>query len=106
MQIHSATKRKFFIIIDEWDALFREAKQDTTIQREYIQLLRSLFKNNVTPQIIAGAYMTGILPIKKYGTQSALTDFLRIYNVRARTTCCRLLALHRWKLRDFRKNTA
>ena len=75
MQIHSATKRKFFIIIDEWDALFREAKQDTTIQREYIQLLRSLFKNNVTPQIIAGAYMTGILPIKKYGTQSALTDF-------------------------------
>ena len=75
MQIHSATKRKFFIIIDEWDALFREAKRDTTIQREYIQLLRSLFKNNVTPQIIAGAYMTGILPIKKYGTQSALTDF-------------------------------
>ena len=78
MQIHSATKRKFFIIIDEWDALFREAKQDTTIQREYIQLLRSLFKNNVTPQIIAGAYMTGILPIKKYGTQSALTDFANI----------------------------
>ena len=75
MQVHTVTKRKFFIIIDEWDALFREAKQDTEIQKEYIQLLRSLFKNNVTPQIIAGAYMTGILPIKKYGTQSALTDF-------------------------------
>lgn len=75
MQVYSVTKRKFFIIIDEWDALFREAKQDTDIQKEYIQLLRSLFKNNVTPQIIAGAYMTGILPIKKYGTQSALTDF-------------------------------
>lgn len=75
MQVHTATKRKFFIIIDEWDALFREAKQDTELQKEYIQLLRSLFKNNVTPQIIAGAYMTGILPIKKYGTQSALTDF-------------------------------
>ena len=75
MQVHTVTKRKFFIIIDEWDALFREVKQDTEIQKEYIQLLRSLFKNNVTPQIIAGAYMTGILPIKKYGTQSALTDF-------------------------------
>lgn len=75
MQVHTVTKRKFFIIIDEWDALFREAKQDTEIQKEYIQLLRSLFKNNITPQIIAGAYMTGILPIKKYGTQSALTDF-------------------------------
>lgn len=75
MQVYTVTKRKFFIIIDEWDALFREAKQNTEIQKEYIQLLRSLFKNNVTPQIIAGAYMTGILPIKKYGTQSALTDF-------------------------------
>ena len=75
MQVHTATGRKFFIIIDEWDALFREAKQNTEIQKEYIQLLRSLFKNNITPQIIAGAYMTGILPIKKYGTQSALTDF-------------------------------
>ena len=87
MQIHSATKRKFFIIIDEWDALFREAKQDTTIQREYIQLLRSLFKNNVTPQIIAGAYMTGILPIKKIWNTVSFNGFSRIYNVRARTTC-------------------
>lgn len=26
-------------------------------------------------QTIIGAYMTGILPIKKYGTESALTDF-------------------------------
>ena len=75
MQVHTVTGRKFFIIIDEWDALFREVKQNTEIQKEYIQLLRSLFKNNITPQIIAGAYMTGILPIKKYGTQSALTDF-------------------------------
>ena len=38
MQIHSATKRKFFIIIDEWDALFREAKQDTTIPVSYTHL--------------------------------------------------------------------
>lgn len=75
MQVHTVTKRKFFVIIDEWDALFREARQDDETQRAYIRLLRSLFKNNVTPQIIAGAYMTGILPIKKYGTQSALTDF-------------------------------
>ena len=36
MQIHSATKRKFFIIIDEWDALFREAKQDTQLFNENI----------------------------------------------------------------------
>ena len=38
--------------------------------------LRGLFKNSaLTDKIIEGAYMTGILPIKKYGTQSAMTDF-------------------------------
>ena len=38
-------------------------------------LLRGLFKSNQTDKMIEAAYMTGILPIKKYGTQSALTDF-------------------------------
>jgi hypothetical protein len=66
---------KFIIIIDEWDALFREAKYNSTLQKEYIQLLRSLFKSNLTDGMIEATYMTGILPIKKYGTQSALTDF-------------------------------
>lgn len=66
---------KFIIIIDEWDALFREAKNDNAIQKEYIQLLRGLFKSSLTDKMIECAYMTGILPIKKYGTQSAMTDF-------------------------------
>ncbi|MCD7813733.1 MAG: AAA family ATPase [Lachnospiraceae bacterium] len=66
----------FIIIIDECDALFREAKDDIALQKEYIQLLRGLFKGGTTTdQTIAAAYMTGILPIKKYGTESALTDF-------------------------------
>jgi hypothetical protein len=73
--VAEATGNKFFIIIDEWDALFREAKNDTDLQKEYIQLLRSLFKGALTDKMLVGAYMTGILPIKKYGTQSALTDF-------------------------------
>lgn len=75
LQINAKTGKKFYIIIDEWDALFREAKDNVEVQQLYIQLLRSLFKSNQTSQIIIGAYMTGILPIKKYGTQSALTDF-------------------------------
>jgi len=67
---------QFIIIIDEWDALFREAKEDEDLQKEYVQLLRGLFKGGITTdQTIAAAYMTGILPIKKYGTESALTDF-------------------------------
>ncbi len=75
MQVHAKTGQKFFIIIDEWDALFREAKENEELQQEYIQMLRSMFKSSQTSQVISGAYMTGILPIKKYGTQSALTDF-------------------------------
>ena len=76
VNIAEQTGEKFIVIIDEWDALFREARYDSALQEEYIQLLRSLFKNGVlTSKAIEGAYMTGILPIKKYGTQSALTDF-------------------------------
>lgn len=66
---------KFIVIVDEWDALFREAKENDALQREYIQLLRGLFKSSLTDGMIEAAYMTGILPIKKYGTQSAMTDF-------------------------------
>ena len=74
-KIHSLTGSRFIIIIDEWDALFREAKEDIVLHEEYIRLLRGLFKSSQTDRMIAAAYMTGILPIKKYGTQSALTDF-------------------------------
>lgn len=69
------TGDKFIVIIDEWDALFREAKDDTDIQDEYIRWLRGMFKSPLTDKAILGAYMTGILPIKKYGTQSAVSDF-------------------------------
>ncbi len=70
-----AAGEKFIMIIDEWDALFREAKEDTSLQKEYIDLLRSLFKSSWTNAVFEGAYMTGILPIKKYGTQSAISNF-------------------------------
>lgn len=75
LSISAHTGRKFYIIIDEWDALFREAKEHTELQKAYIQLLRGLFKGGQVARFLTGAYMTGILPIKKYGTQSALTDF-------------------------------
>lgn len=67
---------QFIIIIDEWDALFREARNNKAVLDEYLLLLRGLFKSSgVTDKIIEAAYMTGILPIKKYGTQSAISDF-------------------------------
>lgn len=75
-KVSEHTGNKFIVIVDEWDALFREAKEDDALQRQYIQLLRGLFKSSLTDGMIEAAYMTGILPIKKYGTQSAMTDFL------------------------------
>ncbi len=70
------TGRKFIFIIDEWDALIREAKKDPETQKSYLNLLRGWFKNNdFTPYNVAAAYMTGILPIKKDGSQSAVSDF-------------------------------
>jgi hypothetical protein len=74
-EINKDTGNRFIFIIDEWDALFREAKNDMELQKEYIQLLRALFKSSLTDKTIEAAYITGILPVKKYGTQSAMTDF-------------------------------
>ncbi len=68
--------KRFVFIIDEWDAMIREAKNDAAAQDAYLNLLRGWFKNtNFTPKVVAAAYMTGILPIKKDGSQSAISDF-------------------------------
>ena len=41
-----------------------------------MRFLRALFKNSgVTNRVFAAAYMTGILPIKKDGSQSAISNF-------------------------------
>lgn len=75
--IAETNRCKFIVIIDEWDALLREMKDEKEKQDEYIRFLRALFKNTTkTSKMIAAAYLTGILPIKKYGTQSAMTDFI------------------------------
>lgn len=73
--INVSTKDQFVIIIDEWDSLFREDKNNEKLQKEYINLLRGLFKGAPSGAFLKLAYITGILPIKKYGTQSALNNF-------------------------------
>lgn len=73
--INVETKRQFVIIIDEWDCVFREDKDNVTLQSEYINFLRGLFKGGPADEFLKLAYITGILPIKKYGTQSALNNF-------------------------------
>lgn len=66
-KIAERTGRRFIVIIDEWDALFREAKEDIELQKEYLQLLRGLFKSSLTDKMIEAAYMTGILPMRSVG---------------------------------------
>ena len=84
--VHHATGEKFFFIIDEWDAICREFPErrkmkgdpevvTPTILDEYVMLLRRLFKTQNSDRVFAGAYLTGILPIKKYNTESALNNF-------------------------------
>lgn len=74
-QINDVENNRFVILIDEWDAIFREFPNDERQQREYIDFLRGMFKSNITDKIIDLAYITGILPIKKFGTESAMTNF-------------------------------
>ncbi|MCQ2192849.1 MAG: ATP-binding protein [Paludibacteraceae bacterium] len=69
------TGKKLIFLIDEWDALCREYEGEADLMEEYVELLRSLFKSSSTPEVFSLVYMTGILPIIKYNTQSALNNF-------------------------------
>lgn len=68
------THKQFIFIIDEWDAICREMG-DEDVMRQYVDWLRSMFKTSYTDRIFAVVYMTGILPIKQYNTESALNNF-------------------------------
>lgn len=70
--VYASTGRPFIILVDEWDCLFREYKQDKEAQKKYLDFLRAWLKDQ---EYVALAYMTGILPIKKYGSHSALNMF-------------------------------
>jgi hypothetical protein len=70
--IYDSTHRSFVIIIDEWDCIFRGNRDDAAVQNKYLDFLRSWLKDQ---DYVGLVYMTGILPIKKYGTHSALNMF-------------------------------
>ena len=76
IHIVEAKGQQFIFVIDEWDAICREFKAGTTAMDEYVDWLRRLFKGGRSSDVFACAYMTGILPIKKYKTESALNNFV------------------------------
>ena len=65
---------RFFFIIDEWDTICREYAK-SSVMDDYVNWLRRMFKVVNAVDVFVGVYMTGILPIKKYETQSALNNF-------------------------------
>ena len=67
--------QKFVVIIDEWDVLIRDESANGKVQKAYINFLRGMFKGSEPTKYIQLAYLTGILPIKKIKTQSALNNF-------------------------------
>ena len=71
-KIYVKTKKKFVILIDEWDCVMRERQESEAMQRQYLDFLRDLLKDQ---PYVALAYVTGILPVKKYGQHSALNMF-------------------------------
>ncbi len=80
IRIHQHTHENFIMLIDEWDAICREYEKDSKVMDNYVNLLRRLFKGSNSKDVFAGVYMTGILPMKKFDTQSALNNF-REYSV-------------------------
>ena len=74
LTVSELKSQKFILIIDEWDAVLREF-DDVAIKEDFVNLLRRMFKDALG-NVFAAVYMTGILPIKKYKTQSALNNFI------------------------------
>ena len=71
-RLFGKTGESFVFIIDEWDCILRERKYAMEDHKKYLDFIRNLLKDKF---YVSLAYMTGILPIKKYGSHSALNMF-------------------------------
>ena len=76
LRINEATGDVFILIVDERDAICREFPPKSPAMDSYVGWMRRMFKSISATRVFAGVYMTGILPIKKYKTESALNNFL------------------------------
>ena len=84
LRVSETRQQQFIFIIDEWDAICREYDPGTKEMDLYVDWLRRMFKSGDAIRTFAGVYMTGILPIKKYKTQSALNNFIEYSMVEPR----------------------
>ena len=71
-EVYNYSKVPFVFVIDEWDCIMREKKETPDSLKQYLEWLKAIFKDK---PYVGLAYMTGILPVKKYGSHSALNMF-------------------------------
>ena len=84
LRVSEAKQEQFVFIIDEWDAICREFASGSKAMDAYVSWLRRMFKSQDAMRVFVCAYMTGILPVKKYKTESALNNFLEYSMVEPR----------------------
>ena len=75
--VSQKTGRRFIVLIDEWDAPLRETT-DEALLAQYLAFLREFFGSEASERCIAGAYLTGILPMPRIDGQPALRGFNEI----------------------------
>ena len=73
--LYEKLRAKFVFIMDEWDLIYRDYRDDLELQKQFLDLLRGLFKSEQSLQNFSLVYLTGILPIKKENSESALNNF-------------------------------
>ena len=83
-ELNSKLNERFIFLIDEWDVIFREEEYNYKLCDDYIMFLRGLFKSSDVSACIDLVYMTGILPIRRYSTQSTLNMFTEYNMIRPR----------------------
>lgn len=69
------TGKKFVIIIDEYDEIFRDFPNNKDYQKEYLTFLNQMFKSSDVLEKLSLVYLTGIMPIMRDKTQSKLNNF-------------------------------
>ncbi len=76
-EILDKTGEEFIFIIDEWDYIFNNNLFSEDDRKDFLRFLEDLLKDKPYVEL---AYMTGVLPIAKYSSGSALNMF-REYNI-------------------------
>jgi hypothetical protein len=75
--VYNKIDEKFIFIIDEWDYIFNNNLFTLKDRNGFLEFLKNLLKDKPYVEL---AYMTGVLPIAKYSSGSALNMF-REYNM-------------------------